>query len=114
MWNMLVNLGFVSSGLGVRSTRSLWVLFGLGFALVVVCWAWPKRSPAEPKAERLGRSEGEGQQTAKERPFTNSPALVRHFISPLMRVRGRLRNMLATELRWVTKSTPRKDNASLG
>ena len=52
---------------------------GLGFALVVVCWAWPKRSPAEPKAERLGRSEGEGQQTAEERPFINNPAVIRHF-----------------------------------
>jgi hypothetical protein len=42
-------------------------------------WACPKRSPADPKAERLGRSEGEAHQNAGVRPFTNSAASVGEF-----------------------------------
>ena len=35
----------------------------LDMPLVGICWASPGRSPAEPKAERLGRSGGEAQQS---------------------------------------------------
>jgi ParB family chromosome partitioning protein len=37
----------------------------LSMLFLAVWWAWPKRSPASPKGERLGRSEGQAHQTAR-------------------------------------------------
>ena len=57
----------------VSAETGVWMEVGSGFVCVLfwsfaASWACPKRSPAEPRAERLGRSEGEAHDTAAAGP----------------------------------------------